>query len=313
MVAGESEKAGGWECACVPGPGVGAPRRRGAAEGLRALGHGASLGLWARGCGAAGSQQVAPSTPDLTLRRAGEAWPHPALGSWLPGWAQPPHTFCSRSIQRGAGRSGHRRGPVREGRRQGVRLCPAPGRCALGAARAEKASQRAVAASSLSGSPRCRPRAGPGKEGGRANEGSWPRDWGGERCGRPLGLRRTGQREPSPPGLRLSHPLGRGESLHPCGPPGLRVQGLHFRPLFSGWKGNDGRGQPFPVQPLHPCFVTPALPRLAPAPGAAGRCQAGSHSPWPLPRCHSQALCRCPCSSLSPLSPVPPLSQTRKG
>lgn len=37
---------------------------------------------------------------------------------------------------------------------------------------------------------------------------------------------------------------------------------LVFEPLFSGWKGNDGRAQPFPGQPTHPCFLTPALPGM---------------------------------------------------
>lgn len=54
---------------------------------------------------------------------------------------------------------------------------------------------------------------------------------------------------------------------------------LVFKPLFSGWKGNDGRGQPFPRQSPHPFFLTPALPGLWSVSGP------GSHSlamafPW---------------------------------
>lgn len=119
---------------------------------------------------------------------------------------------------------------MREGRRQGVRLGLASGRCALGAASAERGSHGAVASSSLGDSPGCWPSAGPGVGGRRSRLGrrawlsagaGW--GWVAPRAGRAEGCRAvlgsgfpfaqlgkracpwTGRRESGRPHLFLSH------------------------------------------------------------------------------------------------------------
>lgn len=95
---------------------------------------------------------------------------------------------------------------MREGRRQGVRLGLASGRCALGAASAERASHWAVASSSLGDSPGCWPSAGPGTWNGRENVPAGPS--GRALSGRGPGLgcpaRWAGRRVPDGAGPRLS-------------------------------------------------------------------------------------------------------------
>lgn len=143
----------------------------------------------------------------------------------------------------------------------GVRLCPAPGRCALGAARAERALPQAVAPSSLGDCPGCWPSAGPGRGGRTCQPGlSDPAisEGGGEDS--PLWLSLS-------PGSRASafsfaRPSGKASRLWPSARRESGRAALVFKPLFSGWKGNDGRGQPFPRQSPHPFFLTPALPGL---------------------------------------------------
>lgn len=128
-----------------------------------------------------------------------EAWPHPpgAPGPRCPAYLlQPLHA---------AGRwwSGHSQIPGREGRRRGVKLGPAPGRWALGAARAERASHWAVASSSLGDAPGCWPSAGPGRGGrtcqpGRGAGISAGLGWGWAAARAGPGLREQGGRRRAP-------------------------------------------------------------------------------------------------------------------
>ena len=144
--------------------------------------------------------------------------------------------------------------PCARGDDAGVRLGPAPGRCALGAARAERALPQAVAPSSLGDCPGCWPSAGPGR-GGRTCQLTRQPPRAGARTA-PLAPRASGEQGS---GFLICSACGDSELA--CGPRARRGNGraaLVFQPLFSGWKGNEGRGQPFPTQSPLPCFLPPA-------------------------------------------------------
>lgn len=177
-----------------------------------------------------------------------EAWPHPpgAPGPHCPAYLlQPLHA---------AGRwwSGHSQIPGHEGRRQDVKLDPAPGRCALGAARAERASYWAVASSSLGDSPGCWPRAGPGR-GGRTCQpgrgaGSQQAHW----------AQRAGRKAPGS-GFPFAQPGEASAADRERESGGLRL----FLSHCSLARKEMTAGVSHPWAALHPCFVTPALPGAA--------------------------------------------------
>lgn len=219
-------------------------------------------------------------------------------------------------MQQGDGQSGYSQIPVRWGNRPGVRLGPAPGRCALGAARAERSSHWGVASSSLGDSP------GPAKGGRTCQPGCRARtraggSWGWVAPRLVLGSGEQGGRTLGPPGLRLSIrsalSLGKPACLWTWRREKWRAAFV-FEPLFFGWKGNDGRGQlssGCSNVRLQPLAVISLLGTACPALGLRA-------SLWPrfsLPSASAMPLSLALCWPLVPLplhllSTVPPHSHT---
>ena len=247
--------------------------RPGDGAGAGAGGFPRPLGPGARRCGQPPGGTIASR---LTLR--GEARPHPGPGAALPGEGaaahllQPFHAAGSWLLRSLAE-------PWARGGATGVRRCGVPGRCARGAARAERAFRRAAASSSLGtlqAAGRC-----------RAWEG---RDDAPVRAAESRAAARRG-----PPGL--ASPFARPGKPARVGP-ARRESGsaaLVFEPLFSGWKGNDGRGQPFRAASTSlPCHTCPAL-------GPQSRFRPR----FSLPSASAEAVLP---SSVLPLPPTPHLS-----
>lgn len=267
-------------------PPGGGPRAEGGRE-RRGRGRGrASLGLWGPGVRRRGQPPggTVDSRPDP---RRGSLAP-PAARATARTWGRPPRTFCSRSMQQGAGRSGHSQSPVREGRRQGVRLGPAPGRRVLGATRAESAVHRAVASSSLSDSPAADRVPGLRREGGRAGEG------GGAPDLRELG--RAGRKGASAlqgSGFPFAQPR---EGQCAWGRRGGKAEGLHLflsHCSLAGKEMTTGVSRSGAASTFLLCHTCLALP----CPGPAGRV----HSPLLTPH----GPCRVASLSGSLLAPGP--------
>jgi hypothetical protein len=176
-----------------------------------------ALGLRGPGVLPGGGHQVAPSTPELALAGSGPT------RSPRPAQVQPAHLLQplhaaaapSQAAARGVGTG------VRRGRDPAAR-----------------ASHRAVASSSLGPLQAAAHRVALEGEGGRRSRG-----WSGSGV---------------PAALDAGWPSAQPRSLRACVRAARRLQcrpaALVFDPLFSGSRGNDGRGQPVSqdMRPRHP-------------------------------------------------------------